>query len=245
MATPTPLGSALKRALLAGVVAALVVSVFHLTLTESVIDRAIEIEVQTGGGRDQEEPVVGREAQKAGLVLGLVLYGAIWALLFGVVYHLTQGWLPASSTAARGFLLAVMGYLSVALLPFLKYPANPPGVGDAETISYRQGLYVAALALSVLGVCMAAVLAAYLQRRGTADLPSWLAALGFLVAFAGIVYVVLPAHPDPVEMPEDVLAPFRGLSLAGLTLFWLTLGALFAWLSRPAHPRPLRSGTGT
>ena len=238
-----PLGSALKRAVLAGLAAALVVSVFHLAFTEPVIDRAIGIEEQMNSGHDEGEPVVSREGQKAGLVLGLALYGTIWALLFGVVYHLTQGWLPASSAAARGAVLAVMGYLSVALLPFLKYPANPPGVGDPDTITYRQGLYVALLVLSIAGVFVAAGIARYMQGRRIGQPGSWLAGLGFLVAFAAVVYLALPANPDPVHIPADVLTPFRGLSLVGLTLFWATLGAMFAWLShRASHPsqRPAR-----
>ena len=230
------LGSALKRALLAGLAAALVVSVFHLVFTEPVIDRAIGIEEELSGEHD-DSPVVSRDAQKAGLVLGFALYGTIWALLFGVVYHLTQGWLPASSAAARAAVLAVMGYLSVVLLPFLKYPANPPGVGDPETISYRQALFVALLVLSVAGVFVAAGIARYMQGRRIGQPRAWLVGLGFLVVFAAVVYVALPANPDPVHIPDEVLAPFRGLSLAGLTLFWATLGATFAWLShRGAQP---------
>ena len=235
---PVPLGSALKRALLAGLAAALVVSACHLLLTEPVIDRAIGIEAQLSPSHEDEAPVVSREVQKAGLVLGLVLYGAIWALLFGVIYHLTQNWLPAATPGARGLLLASMGYFSVALLPFLKYPANPPGVGEPETISYRQGLYVASLVLSLAGVWLAAGVARYVQGRGGRELVSWGAALSFIVAFGAVVYVLLPSSPDPVLVPEDVLTPFRALSLAGLTLFWAVLGIMFAVLSRqPADAR--------
>jgi predicted cobalt transporter CbtA len=226
------LGSALRYALLAGLAAAIVVSVFHLIVTEPVIDRAIGIEEQMNPSHAGEEPVVSREMQKAGLVLGLVLYGAIWALLFGVVFHLTQAWLPATTVWGRGLLLAVMGYLSVALLPFLKYPANPPGVGDPETITYRQSLYVGLLVLSVAGVWLAAAIARLLRTRGATSAIAWLSALGFVVAFGAIVYALLPANPDPVEMPDDVLTAFRGLSLIGLTLFWAILGATFVVLLR-------------
>jgi predicted cobalt transporter CbtA len=239
------LGSALKRALVAGLAAALVVSIFHLVFTERVIDQAIGVEAVMNSGHENEEPVVSREAQKAGLVLGLVLYGAIWALLFGVVYHLTQGWLPASSPWARGLVLASMGYVSVALLPFLKYPANPPGVGDPETISYRQGLYVGLLVLSIAGVWLAVMVARYLRDRGVRDAMSWLPALGFLVAYALIVFSVLPANPDATRVPDDLLSAFRGLSLAGLTLFWAVLGLTFAVLSRPragARLKPIAAG---
>jgi predicted cobalt transporter CbtA len=226
------LGSALKHALLAGLVAALVVAVFHLIATEPVIDRAIGIEEQMNPGYGEEAPVVSRDMQKAGLVLGLLLYGAIWALLYGVVYHLTQGWLPATTVGGRALMLAVMGYLSVALLPFLKYPANPPGVGDPETITYRQGLYVGLLVLSVVCVWLAAVIVRLVRGRGASSAIAWLAAGGFVVAFAAAVYVLLPANPDPLEMPEELMTAFRGLSLVGLTLFWAVLGVTFAALSR-------------
>jgi predicted cobalt transporter CbtA len=226
------LGSALKYALLAGLAAALVVSVFHLIVTEPVIDQAIGLEEQMNPSHGDEEPIVSREMQKAGLVLGLLLYGAILALLYGVVYHLTQGWLPATTAWGRGLLLAVMGYLSVALLPFLKYPANPPGVGDPETISFRQGLYVGLLVLSVAAVWLAAAIARFLRTRGASNVVAWLSALGFIVVFGAVAFALLPANPDPVEMPSDLLAVFRTLSLVGLTLFWAVLGIAFAALSR-------------
>jgi predicted cobalt transporter CbtA len=236
-----PLSSALKRAILAGLAAALAWSVFNLVLTEPVIDRAIGVEEEMSQGHEDAPPVVSRDIQKGvGLVLGLLLYGATWALLYGVLYHLTQGWLPASTPWARGVLLAVMGYLSVALLPFLKYPANPPAVGDPATISYRQELYVALLVLSVAAVWLAAALARYVQRRGAREPLSWLAGVGFIVAFAAVVYALLPANPDPVHMPDDILGPFRWLSLAGLTLFWLVLGGTFAGLSRRGSSNPRR-----
>lgn len=228
------LSSALKRALLAGLAAAFVVSIFHLIVTEPVIDRAIGLEEQLSPSHGEAQPVVTREVQKGGLVLGLVIYGAIWALLFGVVYHLTQGWLPASTAWGRGLLLAIMGYLAVALLPFLKYPANPPGVGDPETITYRQGLYIVLLVLSVAGVWLAAAIARIVRQRMGQDLMGWLAAIGFVVVFAGVVFALLPANPDPVHMPEAVLTPFRMFSLVGLTLFWLVLGTTFAGLTRRA-----------
>ena len=39
--------------------------------------------------------------------------------------------------------VAAVGFVAVALVPFLKYPATPPAVGSAETIGDRTGYYFA------------------------------------------------------------------------------------------------------
>jgi hypothetical protein len=87
------LGTILKAAIIAGLLAGLTVSVFHLVVTERLIDRAIEMEEQqahAAGGHDEEEPIVSRRVQKGGLVLGYLLYGLTWALLFGVVFQIAR-----------------------------------------------------------------------------------------------------------------------------------------------------------
>jgi len=221
-----PIGTVLKAALAAGLVAGLTVAIFHLVATETVIDRAIELEAQSRQvERAHEEPVVSRTAQRGGLVLGFLLYGLTWSLLFGAIYHLTQRWLPASGPLTRGLLLALVGYWSAGLFPFLKYPANPPGVGDPETIAYRQALYLGMLALSVGGSALALTLA-------RADRGGWLLVPAFLTIFGVAVYLLMPINPDAIHIPDDLVATFRGRSLVGLTLFWAVLGLAFGLLLR-------------
>jgi hypothetical protein len=131
------LGSMLKASVVAGLLAGALISGFHALLIEPVIERAIALEEQhsQAHGAAHAEPVVDRPTQRWGLVLGFVLYGAIWGLLLGVLLYLTQGWRPATWTVVRyGVVLAVLLGWSVAWFPFLKYPANPPGVGEAETV---------------------------------------------------------------------------------------------------------------
>jgi hypothetical protein len=226
------LGTTLKAALLAAVVAALIVAAFHSLATEPVIDHAIMLEEQASQHADAEEPVVSRDTQRFGLVVGMVLYGLTWALIFACAYQLCQRWLPASTPAARGGLLALGAYLAIALFPFVKYPANPPGVGEPESIVLRQALYLLAIVLGVSGVAIALGLARS-TRFGDGPM-RWIASFGFLIAFGAIVYFLLPGNPDAVRMPEDLVGTFRILSLAGLTLFWALFGAGFAWIVRDA-----------
>ena len=99
------------------------------------------------------------------LVLGFVIYGALWGLLFGLVAYGIQTSRPAAWTTARfGFTLALLVGWSVAMLPFLKYPANPPGVGEASTIAYRQGLYLGFLGLAGAGTVVAVGVYHWLKR---------------------------------------------------------------------------------
>lgn len=211
-----------RAAVLAGVLAGLVLGLFHLVATEPVIDAAIAIEEAAAVPHGAEEqPVVSRETQRVGLVLGFLLYGLSLGVLFCGAFYLVQRALQIGSPAKRGALLAVAGYWCLALIPFLKYPANPPGVGDPETIQFRQGVAVALMLLLLAG----AALSLYLPRLG---LPVW-AALPGNVMYAALLLAVMPANPDPVEMPADLMLQFRVLSITGLTLFWAALGALVAW----------------
>ena len=239
------LGTILKAALIAGLAAGLTVAIFHAVATEPLIDRAIALEQeQEEAGGQHEQPIVSRQAQKGGLFVGFVLYGLVWSSLLGVVYHAARRWLPARDGRGQRLLLALAAYWAIGLFPLLKYPANPPGVGDPETIGYRQLLYVAALALSALGTAVALALA----RRPLGGVGwrsqgrRWAQALGFLAVFSAILFVLLPANPDAVEMPLGLVVRFRLLSALGLTLFWAVLGVLFALLLRSGPRERIPSG---
>jgi predicted cobalt transporter CbtA len=236
------LGSILKTSVVAGLIAGAVISGFHTLLIEPVIERAIALEehLSQTRGEAHAEPVVDRPTQRWGLVLGFILYGAIWGLLLGLLLYLIQGWRPTTWTIMRyGFALAALLGWSVALFPFLKYPANPPGVGETETVRYRQALYLGFIGLSAVGTALAVGLFHLLNRpsrapsRGRA---AWLSAAAFYVIYAATIYAALPANPDPVEMPADLVWTFRVISFVGLTLFWMILAAMFGWFARDTSP---------
>jgi predicted cobalt transporter CbtA len=232
------LSSLLKAAVTAGVIAGAVVSGFHALLIEPVIEQAIALEEQHSHahGEARHEPVVDRPTQRWGLVLGFILYGAICGLLLGLLAYAAQRWRPEAWTFVRyGLILAGLIGWSVALFPFLKYPANPPGVGEAETVGYRQGLYVGFVGLSAAGTALAVGLSRLLSRPAgvtPVERKGWLLPAAFYVIYAAAMYVVFPANPDPVEMPAALVWTFRVISFAGLLLFWLILGGVFGWLAR-------------
>ena len=84
-----------------------------------------------------------------GGVVGLAAAGAM-----GRIAKLS----PGASTA----LVGAIGYVSVVLVPFLKYPATPPAVGDGDTIAQRTLLYFTYLLVSLIAAAVCTGLAAKL-----------------------------------------------------------------------------------
>ena len=238
------LRSAVRTAIVAGLVAAVLASLFHQVLTEPVIDRAIAAEETRAsaqpGHAHGEEPVVSRAGQKAGLVVGLLIYGLVWGLLIGLALYAMRDWAPPGwSLGRRGLIVAGLVGWSVALFPFLKYPANPPGVGEPGTIGYRQTLYVGFIALAVLG----ALLAVSLRRRlagASRGARAWIAPVAFYAAWALGIYALMPPNPDPVELSTSIVGPFRALSLTGLVVFWGGFALALAYLGRERRRAPAR-----
>jgi hypothetical protein len=110
----------------------------------------------------------------------------------------------------------------------LKYPANPPGVGEAETIGYRQELFLVCAALSFLGV----VLAIALKRwTGPGTFP-WIIVVNFYLMYLMLLLVALPPNPDPVKAPAELVNNFRNLSLSGQALLWGAMAFIFWWFCR-------------
>jgi hypothetical protein len=236
------LGSMLKASVIAGLLAGAMVSGFHMLLIEPVIDRAIALEEQHSQthGEAYAEPVVDRPTQRWGLVLGFIVYGAIWGLLLGLLVYLIQGWRPTTWSLVRyGVVLAALLGWSVAWFPFLKYPANPPGVGEPNTVGYRQALYLGFISLSVVGTALALGLFRLLNRPTGAPAHGRVRGLWVIavyVIYAAAIYAVFPANPDPVEMPADLVWTFRLISFVGLLLFWMVLAGLFGWFARDTSP---------
>lgn len=230
-------GAILRAALLAALFAGIVTAVFHTFATEPVIDRAIALEEQHAHAMGMAEgpEVVSRQGQKAGLVLGYLLYGLAWGLLFAVAYQAARRFMPAQTEAAKALWVAAIAFVCVGLLPMLKYPANPPGVGDPDTIEFRQTMYLLLLGLSVVGGALSVAAARIGSQRG---LPAVAVSAGVLMVVAIALLFGLPASPDAADAPADLLAQFRLLSVAGVVVFWTVFGVGFAWLiSRRPAPR--------
>jgi predicted cobalt transporter CbtA len=222
----TSLREVLKAAVLAGLIAGAAAAAFHWFFTEPLIDRAVEIEKHSRASSSvsPDEPVVGRPVQKLGLFVGFLLYGAAWGVLFGLFVHGVRRRFSEMNCGKQGFILALLLGWSVAIFPLLKYPANPPGAGEAETIGYRQELFLIFIALSLAGTVAAFAVERSLPRAGKAARAMVIAAYA---AYLALIFFLLPLNPDPVKLPPDLIRDFRALSLVGQFFFWAAMGGTF------------------
>ena len=237
------LTSILKGALIAGVLAGIIVASYHYVVTEPVLQRAIDAEEAFSASRpepagehahDDEEEIVTRGTQRTfGLFTGFFFYGVAWSLIAAAIYYPTQRFLPLASVTGRALSMAALLYWAVAFLPFMRYPANPPGVGDPGTIGHRQELFVGFLALSLLAAVVALLAGEAASRGMLSDGLKRYRALvvaSVLVVSGAVLYLAFPPFTDPVNIAQSLVDSFRWRSLLGLTLFGAIFGAGFAFI---------------
>ncbi|WP_293865872.1 CbtA family protein [uncultured Alsobacter sp.] len=235
-------GTLLLRGMLCGALAGVVATNFAWIFGEPTIDWAIAFEEHAAkmAGEAQGAEVVSRAVQSTlGLFTGVTVIGAAMGGLFGIAYAFALGRFGRIGPAGTAVLLALAGFLVLAFVPQLKYPANPPAIGHADTIGARTGLYFSLLGLSLF----AAGLATAFGRAVAARHGGRIGTVAGLVFYAVAVAVVMMAMPTVNEVPDEfssvVLMKFRLASLGTSAVLWLTLGAAFAWLSgwRPGGSR--------
>ena len=227
----TSLLSLLGRGALAGGAAGVVSGGFSWLLAEPVLDRAVRLEAareEAGGGAAAAE-VFSRSTQHAGLLVAAVLTGAAIGVLFAVVYAILHRRDPAGAPWRRSLTLAGAGFTGVWLLPFLRYPANPPGVGDPGTIDTRVNAWLAAIGIGVIAVVLAWRVHGWLAERGRSAPQRQLAVTVIVLAALASLFV-LPDNPDAVPAPATLVWDFRVLSAASMGLLWGGLAVGFGLL---------------
>lgn len=239
-----------RRGLVLGVLAGLLAGLFAYVVGEPLVQDAIDIEEQQAAAHAGltfvpahiSDVVVSRDAQRGGLFLGNALYGVAMGTVFGVVFLLVRGRGRPRTDWALATLIASCAFVALVLVPFVKYPANPPAVGDPRTIGERTLLYLVLLVGAALAI-LAAVRAGRTAERGGAE--PWRRPLAMLLTFAGVVGVLLVGLPGVDEVPEgfpaSLLWEFRLSSLGTQAIFWSTLGVGFGI----ASDRAARAATAT
>jgi predicted cobalt transporter CbtA len=233
------LRSLLICGLAAGLCAGLLATGVAQLVAEPAVDDAIAFERAHAGAHDGP---VSRDVQKSfGLVTGVAVYGLAVGGLFALVFAVVYGRVADASPARTAMWLAAAAFVVVALVPFVKYPPNPPAVGDAGSIGDRTALYFTMMWISVF----AAVAAVRVRRTLGARLaPAAARGLGFLSygVVVGVAGIVLPSVDElPAGFPAATLWEFRQGSVAIQLVLWATIGLVFAWAAqRVMNGRPLR-----
>jgi Probable cobalt transporter subunit (CbtA) len=269
------------RGLLVGAVAGLLTFVFARIFAEPQIQKAIDYE----SGRDAAQALLDKAAglpveaagsdpfsrtiqANVGIGIGLVFFGIAMGALFAVAYSICLGRVGNIRPRVLALLVAGAGFLGCYLVPFLKYPANPPAIGHEDTIKTRSALYLVMVFASIMFLLLALRLGKRLQARFGNWNATLLAALAFAVAI-GVVMLILPplghiaynrAHfgnhdtetPLPLTdaqgrivypgFPADVLFKFRFYSVGAQLVLWSAIGLIFAALADRLFAPPRSSG---
>jgi hypothetical protein len=231
-------GVLLLRGMLVGVVAGILCFGFLKLAGEPSVDSAIAFETQRDAAKDhgQGEPeLVSRKVQAGvGLFTGVVVFSAAFGGLFALAFALAHGRIGDFGPRAVSALLATLGFISVSVVPHLKYPASPPSIGDPDTIGMRTALYFSFVAISLAAAIATGMLRARLERRHGA----WNAVLIAAAAYAVVTLAVGLALPSVNEVPEQfpavVLWQFRVAALGVHLIMWAVLGLVFGALTERA-----------
>lgn len=264
------------RGILAGAIGGLLAFVFARIFAEPQIQKAIDYETARDTAQDALTKAAGlpvaagdpdlfsRTIQAdVGIGVALIFFGAAMGGLFAVAYALYLGRAGRLRPRTLAVLVAGGGFLGMYLVPFLKYPANPPAIGHEDTIRQRSGLYLLMVAASVLFL----VLTVWLGKRLQARFGNWnatLIAAAVFVAATAVVMLVLPSlghlgankqfhqateTPGPLYdstgklvfpgFPADLLFNFRLYSIGAQLILWGAIALIFAPLAeRLLAPRP-------
>ncbi|MEM5318078.1 CbtA family protein [Paraburkholderia sp. JHI869] len=175
-----------------------------------------------------------------GLFTAVMVYSVAFGGLFALTYACAYGRMGNFDARTTAVLLAILGLVAVYVVPILKYPANPPAVGDPETIGARTALYFGMVAISLAAMIAAVTLRLRLLPR----LGPWnaflIAAGAYLIVVVVAGFVLPPVNEVPAAFPAVVLWRFRIASLGGQVVMWMTFGFAFGALTERAAARASR-----
>lgn len=222
--------------LLSGCVAGVIHGLVNLAIVEPFLDTAIGIENENmfASGEAENTPEFWAEYssyrtwQKGGQLLAGAILGTSIGALFGLVFGYARNVLPGSNFVKKALILGAIMWITLYLIPFAKYPANPPTVGDPETIILRQTLYLAFIAMSGLGALGFYHIYKRVSRKA-------LAFVGYAV-FISIAFFLMPNNPDPVTASDSLVNGFRASSALAVSVFWLSVALILGSLWQKLQP---------
>jgi predicted cobalt transporter CbtA len=200
------------RGALAGVIAGIIGFVFARIFAEPVINQAIDYESgrdeilgklkeAAGGMPGMDGPeIFSRTIQSTvGIATGVLAFSAAMGAMVAVAYVALHGRVHVRPRNLV-WMIAGFGFLGVYLLPFCKYPANPPAIGHDFTIVTRGHLYLAMVAGSLILLGLAVYLFRVLVRRFSTGISVALSTAAFAVVFGALISVL----PSLGDLPANV-----------------------------------------
>ena len=143
-----------------------------------------------------------------------VIYGSLLGVVLGVVVAALHHRLRGRNEFERGAKVAASAFVALVLIPALKYPPNPPTVGDPDTIGQRSTQFLLLMVASVVVVAAGWYLWEQLTERGWSGAPRFLAGGGGFLAMVTVLMLVWPASPDAIAPPDNEASPALEVSAA-------------------------------
>lgn len=229
-------GRLLLRGMIVGALAGIFIFAFAHTFGEPLVDWAIGFEEKTAqaAGEAPEAEIVSRATQAGiGLFTGIMIFSTAIGGLFALVFSFVYGRISPLGARGTAALLAIAAFVTISLVPDIKYPANPPAVGNPDTIGARTELFFIMILASIVGM----IVAVGFGRRLAARYGSWngaiIAGIGYIVFVALIQYLLPAINEVPEQFSAVVLWRFRLTSLGIHAILWTVLGLAFgAWAER-------------
>jgi predicted cobalt transporter CbtA len=164
--------------------------------------------------------------QKGVEIVAAAIYGISLSALFGIIFAYSRNSLPGSNNKKKALVLTGIMFVVLFLIPSLKYPANPPGVGDPRTIYLREDLYVGFILSS--GFTALGLVFVYRKFENNNSIRSKKKLiLPLIYAMVMVIACVsFPPNPDKVTIPIDLLTSFRITGTFTIGIFWWLMAVI-------------------
>src|SRR5574337_520768 len=217
--------------IVAGLLAGVVHGLVNIIVVEPYLDNAIGIENQRMfvEGEAKDNPQFWQQFtdyriwQKQGSIVAGAMLGTATGALFGLVFAYSRHMLPGQTSVKKALVLAGIMWAVFFFIPFLKYPANPPTVGDPNTLVFRTVTYILFVALSSLGAFGFSRVYKKIKEK------KFVAFLGY-AAFMIILFVAMPPNPDKISISMDLVNGFRVVSALTITMTWIVNAVILGYL---------------
>ena len=221
----------LPVAVIMGALAGLFVGGYLNVVNVPVMEWAISLEgvaaLESGdvGGSGIE---ISLGVQRIGMVVGLVIVGVLFGAIFTGLYHLIRRATPGWNMWSWAILASVLGFWSVSLLVQMRYPLNPPGVGEESSLLMRQAFQFLFVVISLIAACGVCVGLKFINESDSSGIQRFARYLSVIVVYLAVVVVVafaFPSNPDPTPdwLPPELVILFRTFSLSGHLLMWIVI----------------------
>lgn len=244
--------SLVRRGLVVGAIAGLLAGIFAFVFGEPRVQDAIDIENAASAHASLvsvplahiSDWAVSRGEQRGGLFLATALYGIAAGGMFSIAFAVLRGRGSQRTDWELATRLAGAIFVAIVLVPFIKYPPNPPAVGDPETIGERTAYYVVLLVGSALAM-LAAARVMWSMKAAAAPWSRPLAGAGTFIVVAGGLALALPGIQEvPKDFPAPLIWEFRLSSLGTQAVLWAALGIGFGIATMRAAGATSPAATG-